>query len=165
VRKWETCFWFSTLLSAFEHFLMDDPETEETAGTLSAVWMAAMCACFPTRTNQTNHRLDRRLGGGPAGTGFGAEPHLKKMFHFLMDLAVLPRAQIRDGVSIGFPPRVRGTRSGIVATVRSWRGGCVGPRPCHWTIARFAPSSPELSSALSTAPVPVSDRSFSYGVA
>src|ERR1039458_3331317 len=32
-------------------------------------------------------------GGGPAGPGFGAEPHLKEIFHFLIDPSAAHEAQ------------------------------------------------------------------------
>ena len=119
---------------------MDDPETGETAGILSAVWMAAMCACFPTKTN---HRLDRCLGGGPAAMGFGAEPQEKVQLSY--GPCGAPSCSDQRWRTYLVPTAGKGDsiwhrrNSSIPARRMGWH------RLCHRTIAWFALSSPKLS--------------------
>src|ERR1039458_8674797 len=75
----------------------DDPEMGGIAGTPFCRLEDGDCISKPTQF-QTNHSKPNQpiptqpttgwtgaARGGPAGPGFGAEPHLKEIFHFLID--------------------------------------------------------------------------------
>src|ERR1035441_2913600 len=100
----------------------DDPEMGGIAGTPFCRLEDGDCISKPTQF-QTNHSKPNQpiptqpttgwtgaAGGGPAGPGFGAEPHLKEIFHFLIDPSAAHEAQAALGDSFPNFPRRRHRR-------------------------------------------------------
>ena len=100
----------------------DDPEMGGIAGTPFCRLEDGDCISKPTQF-QTNHSKPNQpiptqpttgwtgaAGGGPAGPGFGAEPHLKEIFHFLIDPSAAHEAQAALGDSFPNLPRRRHRR-------------------------------------------------------
>src|ERR1035438_7731859 len=100
----------------------DDPEMGGIAGTPFCRLEDGDCISKPTQFqinhSKPNEPIPTRLptgwtgaaGGGPAGPGFGAEPHLKEIFHFLIDPSAAHEAQAALGDSFPNFPRRRHRR-------------------------------------------------------
>src|ERR1017187_3571229 len=98
------------------------PEMGGIAGTPFCRLEDGDCISKPTQF-QTNHSKPNQpiptqpttgwtgaAGGGPAGPGFGAEPHLKEIFHFLINPSAAHEAQAALGDSFPNLPRRRHRR-------------------------------------------------------
>src|ERR1019366_4807633 len=139
----------------------------ELRGPLSAVWKTAIA--FPNQPNskstiptQPTTGWTGAAGGGPAGPGFGAEPHLKEIFHFLIDPSAAHEAQAALGDSFPNLPRRRHRdsilhcRSSSILARRMRSANSV-------SLADFAICSKasQLNPGRRTAPPSLSDFSFS----